>query len=237
MHNGNNAIVTRSTIAIVTTVKRPAHQWQHLHHDEGNNASLTTSDKGKDACARTHKQTYHMFVFACTPANISYVQACELACKPCEPLLWPSAQQISLLPHLPPCFATFVCRNCSQLFVPRQESANNKYVGATITSCWYFVYSIFWLDWFFKQNRFVLTFPTGKGRSGQRHFYQLQSNAEQLCTLLDASGWRWPHLKKGKEPHWQFWSGYKPYLVFSETFLYFGLCLTRISFFWQEMSI
>ncbi len=72
------------------------------------------------------------------------------------------------------------------------------------------MYLISWLDWLFKQNRFVPTFPTGKGRSGQRHFYQFQSKAEQWCMPLNASGWRWPHLEKGKEPHWQFWSGHKP---------------------------
>ncbi len=60
--------------------------------------------------AHTCKQTYHMCVFAHTLANISYVQACESACKPCKPLLWASAWQISLLPLLPPLF----CNICVQ---------------------------------------------------------------------------------------------------------------------------
>jgi hypothetical protein len=42
---------------------------------------------------------------------------------------------IKPLGSLPPCFATFVCRNWSELLVPRQESANHSYVGLTITSC------------------------------------------------------------------------------------------------------
>jgi hypothetical protein len=37
----------------------------------------------------------------------------------------------------PPCFATFVSPELGQLFVQRQESANNSHVGHTITSCWY----------------------------------------------------------------------------------------------------
>jgi hypothetical protein len=35
----------------------------------------------------------------------------------------------------------------------------------------------------------------------------------------------------GKEPQWQFWSGHKPYLVFSGTSLYFELYPINISFF------
>jgi hypothetical protein len=65
------------------------------------------------------------------------------------------------------------------------------------------VYLISWPDWLFKEYRFIPTLLTGKGRSGQRHFYQFQREAKQFCTPLDASGWKWPHLKKGKEPHWQ----------------------------------
>ena len=38
---------------------------------------------------------------------------------------------------------------------------------------------------------------------------------------LDGSGWRWPHLEKGKEPHHRFWSGHKHWLHFSGMFLYF----------------
>jgi hypothetical protein len=37
------------TIANTTTAKMPAHQWQRHHRDEGNDASLTTSNKGNDA--------------------------------------------------------------------------------------------------------------------------------------------------------------------------------------------
>jgi hypothetical protein len=44
--NGNNTIMTRAIIAIATMAKTSAHQWQLRHHDEGNNASMTTSNKG-----------------------------------------------------------------------------------------------------------------------------------------------------------------------------------------------
>jgi hypothetical protein len=67
--NGNNTIVTRATIAIATTAKTPAHQRQQCNYNEGYDASLTTSNKGNNTCMRTHNQTYHMFVFACTLAK------------------------------------------------------------------------------------------------------------------------------------------------------------------------
>ncbi len=38
------------------------------------------------------------------------------------------------------------------------------------------VYFISQPDWLFEPKRFVPTFPTGKGRSGQRHFYPFQSD-------------------------------------------------------------
>ncbi len=49
INNGNNAIVMRATITIPAIVKTLAHRWQQRHHNEGNNASLTTSNKGNDA--------------------------------------------------------------------------------------------------------------------------------------------------------------------------------------------
>jgi len=63
-----------------------------------------------------------------------------------------------------------------------------------------------WPDWLIEQNRFVPTFPTGKGRSGRRRLYQFQHDTEKLCTPLDRSGWRGPQLEneKGNEPHWRF---------------------------------
>jgi hypothetical protein len=51
--NSSNAIVMRATIIIATMVKTPAHQWQQCHHTEGNNASLTTSNKGNGASSTT----------------------------------------------------------------------------------------------------------------------------------------------------------------------------------------
>jgi hypothetical protein len=48
INNGNNAIVMRATITITTMAKTPAHWRQQCHHNKGNNASLTTSNKGDD---------------------------------------------------------------------------------------------------------------------------------------------------------------------------------------------
>jgi hypothetical protein len=55
INNGNNAIVMRVTIAIATMAKTPEHQWQQCHHDKGNDASLTTSNKGDNASSTTVK--------------------------------------------------------------------------------------------------------------------------------------------------------------------------------------
>jgi hypothetical protein len=42
---------------------------------------------------------------------------------------------------------------------------HQRQLNAQSTTC---VYFFSWLDWLFEQNRFVSTFPTGKGRFGQR---------------------------------------------------------------------
>jgi hypothetical protein len=38
-----DVIVMRATIAIATKAKMPVHQWQHCHHNKGDDASLTMS--------------------------------------------------------------------------------------------------------------------------------------------------------------------------------------------------
>ncbi len=48
INDGNNAIVMRVIIAIATMAKTPAHQQQQCHHDKGDNASLTMSNKGNN---------------------------------------------------------------------------------------------------------------------------------------------------------------------------------------------
>jgi hypothetical protein len=53
INNGNNTIVMRATIAIVTMAKMPAYWRQQCHHNKGNNASLTTSNEGNDASLTT----------------------------------------------------------------------------------------------------------------------------------------------------------------------------------------
>ncbi len=92
------------------------------------------------------------------------------------------------------------------------ELTQGHYVPDVVHCQWWTtcVHNISQPDRLFEPNRFVPTFATGKGRSGQRRFYQFKSQAEQLCMPLDASGWRWPHFEKGKEPHWWLWSGHKP---------------------------
>jgi hypothetical protein len=54
INDGNDTIVTKAAIAIATMAKAPAHQQQQQHHNEGNDASLTTSNKGDNACVCTH---------------------------------------------------------------------------------------------------------------------------------------------------------------------------------------
>jgi hypothetical protein len=59
INEGKDTIRTRATITTVTTAKMPAHQWQQHHHDEGDNASLTTSNKGKKASLKTAEMPVH----------------------------------------------------------------------------------------------------------------------------------------------------------------------------------
>jgi hypothetical protein len=42
INNGNNAIITRTTIAIMTMAKMPAHQWQQYHLNMDNGANSMT---------------------------------------------------------------------------------------------------------------------------------------------------------------------------------------------------
>jgi hypothetical protein len=53
------SIVTRATITIVTTAKTPAHQRGQHYHDEGNNASLMTSNEGNGASLTTAETPLH----------------------------------------------------------------------------------------------------------------------------------------------------------------------------------
>jgi hypothetical protein len=57
--NGDDVIITRATIAMATTAKTPAHQWQQRHHNKGNNTSLMTSNKGNDASSTTAEMPAH----------------------------------------------------------------------------------------------------------------------------------------------------------------------------------
>jgi hypothetical protein len=97
--------------------------------------------------------------YVCKPArafvDISYVSDFAVGeCTTCKPLTQPS----------PP-----FCNIHVQKMGSRQISATNSYVGATkmSRSCSCALFS--WPNWLFEQNRFILTFPLGKGRSGQRH--------------------------------------------------------------------
>jgi hypothetical protein len=93
------------------------------------------------------------------------------------------------------------------------------------------VYNISQPDWLFEPNHFITTFATGKGRSGRRHFYQVQSQAEQLCMPLDASGWRWSHLKKGKSHIGNFGVATNLSLFFLKCFCILCCVSQKISFF------
>jgi hypothetical protein len=50
----------RATIAMATTAKTPAHQRQQHHHNEGNNASLMTSNKGDNASSTMVETHLHI---------------------------------------------------------------------------------------------------------------------------------------------------------------------------------
>ncbi len=51
--NGNNAIIMMATIAIATKAKMPVHWQQQCHHNEGDDASLTTNNKSNNASLTT----------------------------------------------------------------------------------------------------------------------------------------------------------------------------------------
>ncbi len=59
INNSDDAIVTRVTIAIATLAKMTAHWRQQRHHNEGNNASLMTSNKGDDASLKAAENPLH----------------------------------------------------------------------------------------------------------------------------------------------------------------------------------
>ena len=92
------------------------------------------------------------------------------------------------------------------------------------------VYIISWPDQLFEPNSFVQTFLTGEGRSGQWHVSQFRRIAEQSCTPLDGSSGGGITLRRGKSHIGKLWSGRKPKVDFSVTFLYFVLGPTKISF-------
>ncbi len=58
-YNSNDAIVMRATITMATMAKMPVHQWQCCHHNEGNDVSLTTRDKGSNASLTTAEMPAH----------------------------------------------------------------------------------------------------------------------------------------------------------------------------------
>ncbi len=55
----DNTIVTRATITIATMAKTPAHQRQCYHHNEGDDASFTMSNKGNNASLTTAETSVH----------------------------------------------------------------------------------------------------------------------------------------------------------------------------------
>ncbi len=59
INDGNEPIVTRATISIATVTKATVHWQQQYHHDEGINASSTTSNKGKNASSTMAETPAH----------------------------------------------------------------------------------------------------------------------------------------------------------------------------------
>jgi hypothetical protein len=80
INNGNDTIIMRATIAMATVAKTPAHQWQQCHHNEGNNASSMTSDRGDKASstmAETHLRIDNGNNAIMTRATIAIVSVAE----------------------------------------------------------------------------------------------------------------------------------------------------------------
>jgi hypothetical protein len=63
--NGSEAIVVRITIAMVTMAKTPGHWRWRLHHNKGNNASLTRRDKGDNASSTMAEMPAHQQLWQC----------------------------------------------------------------------------------------------------------------------------------------------------------------------------
>ncbi len=61
INNGNNTIIMMAKIAIAATPKTPAYWWQGCHHDKGNNASSTMSNKGNDASLTMAEMPAHQW--------------------------------------------------------------------------------------------------------------------------------------------------------------------------------
>ena len=96
----------RSIAIIVNNSKTPAHRrWQRHYHDKGKNKIATTAKMHAHWQQQHHHKEGHDS--SSTMAICLYI---DDAHKPCKPLLWASARQISPSPHLPLCFVTFVFR-------------------------------------------------------------------------------------------------------------------------------
>ncbi len=154
INDSNNTIVTRATIAIVTTAKTPAH-WRHqCHHNKSNNASLMTRNEGDNASLTMAEMPVHQQWQWCHHDNGK--DSCTLT------------------------MATTTATT------PAQRTMYHLCVR------------ILWRYCLFEQNLVVLTFPTGKVRSGQIQLHWFQRDTKQLCTPLDCLGGGGLAYRRGK---------------------------------------
>ncbi len=215
-------------------LKSPAHQWQWRHHNKGNSASLTMSNK----CVHTHANEHIICLCLHTPSHMSYVRACKPACKPCKSLLWAIAQQISLLPHFPPLFCNIYAQNLGLIDCAKTTKRQQQLCWCYKNKLLVLVWTLF-LGWIGFLSKTALSQPSQQGNTCLDKGVSTISRA-RLSNCVR----HWMHqgggglaLRKGTSHIGDFGLATNLSLFFSEMLLYFVLCLTKMIFFWQKMSI
>ncbi len=225
---GKDTIVTRVTIAIATMAKMSAHQWQWRHHNKGNHASLTTSDKGNDACVRTHANKHIICL---------YLHASLQAYQPCKPLLWANAQQISPSPCLPPLFCNICVQKLGSIVCAKTRKRQQQLCWCynnelLVLVCTQFLCRIGFL------SKTTLSQPSQQGKEGLDKDISTNSRARLsncVCHWMHQGGGRLI-LQKRKGHIGSFGLATNLRLFFLRRFCI--LCVShKISFFWQEMRI
>jgi hypothetical protein len=87
--------------------------------------------------------------------------------------------------------------------------------------------TFFLLGWIGFLSKTTLSHPSQQEKKGLDEGNCTGSSMMPINCVCHWSGWVEVASPPEEEPHWQFWSGHKPYLNFSMTFLYFVLFTTR----------